>query len=131
MEKPESSSDHDGWGKMSIRKKMKEKIDDFIETEVAKDYGLTNSTQFLDVAVREALEKYKKKRFEHFNFADNIIRLIDNDQPKGTPYIEIVLNNNHLICRVCESKNCIHIAEAWNNKQIAKQMKRKGLKNIL
>jgi len=103
-------------------------LEDFLETPEAKEAGFHSKAPFLNDAVRKALEKYKKKRFEHFNFADNIIRLIDNDQPKGTPYIEIALNNSDLVCRVCESMNCIHITEVWNHKDIAKQLRRKNLK---
>lgn len=128
MKKVESGSETDGWAKMSVRKKMKEEIDDFIDTDKAKKYGLTNSTQFMDVALREALEKYKKTRFEHFNFAENVIRLIDNEKPAGTPYIEIALKGESLICRSCESRNCIHIEESWNNNNISKQLKRKNVK---
>lgn len=117
--------------KVNIDANVKVKIEEWLETPEAKALGFNSLARFMTIAGSELLTKHKKKRFEHFNFADNIIRLIDNNQPKGTPYIEIALNNSDLICRVCESKNCIHIAEAWNNKNIAKQMKRKGLKNKL
>ena len=126
--KKSMSTESEGWAKMSIRKKMKEEVDNFIETDDAKKHGLTNSTQFMDIAIREALEKYKKKRFEHFNFTDNVIRLIDNHKPQGTPYIEVALKGKNLVCRSCESLNCIHIDEAWKNEGISKQMKTKGLK---
>ena len=131
MKKVESGSEKDGWAKMSVRRKMKDEIDIFISSSLAEKNGLTNATQFLDVALREALEKYQKTRFEHFNFAENVIRLIDNEKPAGTPYIEIALKSSILFCRSCESKNCIHIEEAWNNTEISKQLKRKSIKKLV
>lgn len=128
MKKVDSSPEKDGWAKMSVRRKMKDEIDIFISSSLAEKNGLTNATQFLDVALREALEKYQKTRFEHFNFAENVIRLIDNEKPAGALYIEIALKGELLFCRSCESKNCIHIEESWNNDNISKQLKRKNLK---
>lgn len=128
MKKVDPESANDGWSKMSVRRKVKDEIDNFIGSSLAEKNGLTNATQFLDVALREALQKYQKTRFEHFNFAENVIRLIDNDRPAGTPYVEIALKSEKLYCRVCESVNCIHIEESWSNPEISKQLKRKNVK---
>lgn len=108
-----------------------EELEKWLETKDAKKEGFHSRAPFVNVAVRELLEKYKKKRFEHFNFAENVIRLIDNEKPAGTPYIEIALKNLLLICRSCESKNCIHIEEAWNNTEIRRQLKRKNLEKLV
>jgi len=92
------------------------------------DGKFNSNSDFISQATRELLEKYKKKRFEHHNFADNLIRLIDNEKPQGTPFIEIALIDNILVCRVCEAKMCMHIEEVWNQETIRKQLKRKGIK---
>jgi len=129
MVKENSGSEPDGWSKISIRKKMKEEVDDFVNTDEAKKHGLTNSTQFIDISVREALEKYTKKRIDHFNFHDNIIRLIDNDLPKGRTIVEIYLKKQQLICTKCEVKDCIHIAACWEDPDIKKQLMLKEIKS--
>lgn len=104
---------------------------DWIESGEAKKAGFDGQSRIVSEAVREFILKYTTPRFEHFNFAENVIRLIDNEKPAGTPYIEIALNGELLICRSCESKNCIHIVEVWNNDNISKQLKRKNLKKLV
>lgn len=99
--------------------------------QLRKDGKFISNSDFISQATRQLLQKYKKKRFEHFNFAENVIRLIDNEKPSGTPYIEIVLIKELLICRACESKNCIHIREIWNHAGIVKQLKRMNLKKLI
>jgi len=106
-------------------------MEDWIESGEAEKAGFTGKSRIVSEAVREFVLKYTIPRFEHFNFAENVIRLIDNEKPAGTPYIEIALKGELLFCRSCESKNCIHIEESWNNTEIRKQLKRKNLKKLV
>lgn len=108
-----------------------QKITDWIDTPEAKEKGFNSVARFLTIAASELLEKHQKKRFEHFNFADNLIRLIDNEKPQGTPFVEIVLKSTNLLCRICESQNCIHIQESWNHPEIKKALKRKNVKKLV
>ena len=117
--------------KVNIDTDVKEKIEEWLKTDEAKALGFNSMARFMTMAGSEFLQKHQKKRFEHFNFADNVIRLIDNEKPAGTPYIEIMLKNGSLVCRACESKNCVHIEESWKNREIARQLKRKNLKRLV
>lgn len=116
---------------VKIDANIKKEIEEWLETSEAKARGFNSVARFISIAGSELLTKHKKIRFEHFNFAENVIRLIDNEKPAGTPYIEIALKGELLFCRSCESKNCIHIMESWNNAQISKQLKRKNLKKLV
>lgn len=116
------------WSKISFRKPMADEITVFLGTDQAKKYGLTNLTQFVDVAAREALMKYGVPRFEHFEFAHNTIKLIDNTCPNSTPYIEIISQEDELYCKNCESSECVHIEESWDNSMIKSQLMQTGLK---
>lgn len=113
---------------IKIDSKIRDELEDWLETDEAKAKGYNSMARFATLAISKELQKVKKKRFEHFNFADNLIRLIDNDKPTGTPFIEIVLKNSQLFCRVCESRNCIHIEESWKHSEIKKALKRKDVK---
>lgn len=117
--------------KVNIDVDVKEKIEEWLKTPEAKAKGFNSLARFITIAGSELLEKHKKERFEHFNFAENVIRLIDNEKPAGTPYVEIALKSEKLYCRVCESQNCIHIEESWNNNEISKQLKRKNVKKSI
>ena len=100
---------------------------DFLKTDEAKQAGFKSQSRFVSEAVRQLMDKHKKRRFEHFNFADNLIRLIDNEKPRGTPFIEIYLKRGVLYCTDCESHNCVHILASWNIDTIRKELKNKGL----
>jgi len=116
---------------IKIDSKIREELLEWLETSEAKEMGFNSMARFATLAISKELKSLKQKRFEHFNFAENVIRLIDNEKPAGTPYIEIALKSTILFCRSCESKNCIHIEEAWNNNEIRKQLKRKSIKKLV
>ncbi len=92
--------------------------------------GYNSKSDFISDAVRDLLDKHEKNRFEHTNFDDDVIRLIDNHKPRGTPFVEIVLNGKELHCKTCQSKACEHIEHAWTEPKIKRQLKEKGLKPI-
>lgn len=116
---------------IKIDSKIRDELVEWLETDEAKELGFNSMARFATLAISKELKSLKQKRFEHFNFAENVIRLIDNEKPAGTPYVEIALKNEKLYCRVCESQNCIHIEESWNNDEISKQLKRKNLKKLV
>ncbi len=96
--------------------------------KIKQDGGYNSRSDFISQAIRELLERYEKNRLEHTNFHDNIIRLIDNHKPRGTPFVEIFLNNDGLNCETCQSKACEHIEFVWTEPKIKRQLKEKGLK---
>ncbi len=116
---------------IKIDSDVRDKLEEWVDTDEAKSKGYNSMARVATLAISEFMDKHKKKRFEHFNFADNLIRLIDNDKPKGTPFIEVMIKGGELICRVCEARVCIHIKEAWNHPEIIKQLKRKNIKKPL
>jgi len=110
--------------------KLPVKLMDEIE-KVGRENGFISKSDFISQGARELLEKYKKTRFEHLNFHDNIIRIIDNDKPKGTVYVEVFLKNNKIVCGVCNSRDCIHIEACWNDNSIKKQLVTKAIPKLV
>lgn len=116
---------NENWRTIKIPKDLAEQIESIMTKE-----GFNNKADFINQAIRELLQKHTKSRLEHTNFHDNIIRLIDNHEPRGTPFVEIFLNNDGLHCETCRSKECEHIEFVWTEPKIKRQLKEKGLKLI-
>jgi len=102
----------------------------WLDSAEAKEAGFHSKAPVINAAVRDFLEKYKKTRFGHINFQDNLIRLIDNDKPKGTPFIDIYLKSDMIVCDSCKSKNCIHVEQCWKNDKITRVLKKKGILRV-
>lgn len=115
----------DDWRTIKIPNELAQRIE-----AIEKDEGFSSKSDFVTQAIRELLTVYEKNRLEHTNFHDNIIRLIDNHKPRGTPFVEIFLNNDGLHCETCVSKACEHIEFVWTEPKIKRQLKEKGLKPI-
>ena len=67
----------------------------------------------------------------YLKFNNNVIKIIDNDKPKGSAYVEVFFKNNKIICGVCNSRDCIHIVECWNNETIKKVLKEKDIPKLV
>ncbi len=114
---------NENWRTIKIPKELAEQIESIMTKE-----GFNNKADFINQAIRELLQKYTNSRLEYANFDDDVIRLIDNHKPRGTPFVEIVLNGKELHCKTCQSKACEHIEHAWKEPKIKRQLKEKGLK---
>ena len=44
----------------------------------AKKDGITNVAQFVDLALREKLEKFERRQFEHINMHEDHVKILDN-----------------------------------------------------
>ena len=110
-----------------IDKGLKERVEKFLESPRAKELGYNHQANVINDAVRELLKELDTPRFEHLNFHDNIIRLIDNDAPNGTPFIEIRVNSKSITCGDCQTKDCIHINTIREVPKISKILREKGI----
>lgn len=100
---------------------------DWLDTGKAKEAGFVSQSRIVSEAVREFIEKYKKIRFGYIKFhSDDSIILLDNDEPKGTPFIDIILKKDIIFCNSCKSKTCIHIEQCWKNQSIAEKLVKKN-----
>ena len=105
---------------------VKEKMEKFLETKTAKDFGFKSKADFVNEAVKLLLEKHESK-IKHFNFHDNIIRLTDGNMPQYQDLVEIRLRGKTLHCTQCDVKDCRHIDASWNDEFIRDKLVKKGL----
>lgn len=123
----------DDWQTIRIHKGVVQAIKKFLQTQRAKEAGFTNMSQFVDEAVRAAMEKWEIKseikRFEHFNFHENIIRVLDNQIGVLGDIVELRKRGQDLLCSHCEAKNCIHIKYVWTDEQLSSKLRQAGLRS--
>lgn len=106
---------------------VKERMEDFLDSDLAKQHGFKSKADFVNEAVNILLKKYESKRFKHFNFEDNVIRLIDNQLPEYRDLVEIRLKGKVLLCGDCHAKKCIHIDAVRTDVKISKILTDKGI----
>ena len=123
------SDSHNEWSGVRMRKRLIDKIEKFLKSDDAKQNGFTNIADFVDYAVRHKLDSIELKRFEHFNFHDNVVRVLDRDIGKRGDFVEVFKKNNHLYCSHCQQTDCVHIKFLWIDIDMAKDFKRLGIKN--
>lgn len=123
-----ASKKADDWGRMSIRRGLLDKINEFLQTPEAKELGLTNASQVVDYAIREKMKELVNKRFEHMNLGDDKVGILDNSLGKNGDIVTVYFRDKSGWCDYCEKIDCIHVKYAWNVPDIIKILKRHGLK---
>lgn len=123
------SSDNEGWWPVKIRKEILNRVDEFLETPEGKRFGFTNRSQLIDQAIRDMLEEYLSKRFEHVNTFEDKVRIMDNTIGKNGDIVTVSFRGGKSgFCELDRSDNCIHVKYAWEIPEVAKVLKKQGLK---
>lgn len=96
-----------------IKLKLKTAVDDWLKTEYAKSLGFSTLSNFMTIAARETLMKYRGPVFTDLIRYENNYELYDVIIKKK---IEIIINKQEMIlnCKNCDSFICDHILFIWN-----------------
>jgi len=118
-----------GWWPVKLRTELLKRIEEFLESAEGKRTGYTNAAQVIDKAVRDMLEEYFAKRFEHVNTFEDKVRILDNKIGKSGDIVTISFRGGHSgFCEYDRTDNCIHVKYIWQIEDIAKILKKHGLK---
>ncbi len=97
------------WDKVNVPKAMTDLIEQYLETDLAKQRGLKNKSDAATEGLKMLLERdgmYKRRpRFDILNHYDNTVKIIDNQENR---IATIYFNNGKTTCDVCCSQNCVH-----------------------
>ena len=116
------------WSAVRIKKARLDHINKFLKTKDAKEQGITNAADFVESAVKEMIKKFESRRFEHFNFHDNIIRVLDNSIGDRGDIVELRKHGNELACGYCENTKCVHVKFVWSDPDLILELKKAGLR---
>ena len=102
------------WISAQVRRPLLNEVREFLKTDSAKRAGLTNSTQFIDVALKDLLERLKPESMMVGGMHDDRIELKDWDAEKQMVQLSVYFDRDGgPFCTYCKESVCIHVQYAW------------------
>lgn len=102
------------WISAQVRRPLLNEVREFLKTDSAKRAGLTNSTQFIDVALKDLLERLKPESMMVGGMHDDRIELKDWDAEKQMVQLSVYFDRDGgPLCTYCKESVCIHVQYAW------------------
>ena len=98
-----------------IRGKLKIAVKEWVETDYAQSLGFSSISNFMTIAAREALMKYKGPTFTDMVRYETHYELYDNVIHKKVE-VSINIGEAGLECTNCDSFKCDHVLFIWNSK---------------
>jgi len=98
------------WTKTNIPKHMLTVIDRYLDSDFARERGLTSRTDVILGALRMLFERDgfypHRPRFEPMDVTNERVRIVDNALQRITT---VRLRSRYLLCELCNARECIHI----------------------
>ena len=101
------------WKTVNVKKSLLDEVERVQRTDEAKKAGITNAAQFVDLALREALEKFERRRFEHINMYEDHVKILDNKLGRAGRIVSVYFRDAKAWCEYCDEHMCVHIQYAW------------------
>ena len=101
------------WKTVNVKKSLLDEVERVRRTDEAKKAGITNAAQFVDLALREALEKFERRRFEHINMYEDHVKILDNKLGRAGRIVSVYFRDAKAWCEYCDEHMCVHIQYAW------------------
>ena len=120
-----------GWKTVSVRRSLLLQVERVLVTQTAKEMGLTNPGEFVDLALRDMLGKIHVKRFNIVGTEGDSVHIIDNRVEPLGKIITVTFRDEDAWCESCDENVCVHIQYLWVVPEIRKAMKEHGLKPLL
>ena len=111
----------DGFISVRLREDLIRKIDEFINTDEAKELGYHSRAGFIDKILREKI----RTRFEHLNVYDDHVTIIDYDLRRT---LNIYFKEEGVWCEYDESEDCPHIEYVLTIPKVQEILEQKGWK---
>ena len=111
----------ENWVTAKVRRTLHNEIEKALQTDEAKKGGLTNTSQFIDSAIRGLLEKLESERLKHINMYDDHVKIMDNNLGKIGRIVSVYFKKgNKPWCDYCKESDCIHVQYAWEIADVRK-----------
>lgn len=115
------------WNKVNIPQEMLDLIDKYLETDMAKQRGLTSRSDVAIESIKRFLEREgmyaPKPRFEHLNAFEDHVKIWDNWLSRTAT---VYFKEDKVLCDICESDECIHIGFALSIPEVVNALERHG-----
>ena len=102
------------WKTTMIRGELLVRVKAIVESNAAKNQGVTNISQFIDLAIREKIEEFKITSLSHINTYEDHVKILDLMLGEHGRIVSVDFNNDGSpYCDYCEAPDCVHVQFAW------------------
>ena len=102
------------WRTAMIRGELLVRVKAIVESNAAKNQGVTNISQFIDLAIREKIEKFKVVSLSHISTYEDHVKILDLMLDAHGRIVAVDFNNDGSpYCDYCEAPDCVHVQFAW------------------
>lgn len=116
------------WRTISMKSSLLADIKRVLQTPASKELGLTNVTQFVEVAVREKFRLIEFVRFYHISTDDGGMHILDNKLEQIGQIVTVSFRESDTWCDYCSSAECVHVQYAWALPETRKTLEGRGYK---
>ena len=118
------------WKTVAVKKTLLLEVERVLLTKTAKETGLLNAAQFVDIAIREMIKTVGLRRFELVDVHDDHVSIIDSKvEPLGT-IVHVYLRETQLWCDFCDECMCVHIQYMWEVPKLRRVLENHGFKSM-
>ena len=101
------------WKTVNVKRSLLEEVERIQRTDEARRAGITNASQFVDLALREKIERFGRLRFEHINMYEDHVKILDNKLGRAGRILSVYFRDTRAWCEYCDEHMCVHIQYAW------------------
>ncbi|MDE0265566.1 MAG: hypothetical protein OXK17_00850 [Thaumarchaeota archaeon] len=110
----------DDWKTVNVKKVMLDEVERMLRTDAVRKDGITNMSQFVDLALREKIERFERMRFEHINMYEDHVKILDNKLGRAGRILSVYFRDTRAWCEYCDEHMCVHIQYAWEIPDVRK-----------
>ena len=102
------------WKTAMLRSDLLARVKAIVESNAAKNQGVTNTSQFIDLAIREKIEKFKIVSLSHVSTYEDHVKILDLMLGERGRIVAVDFNKDGSpYCDYCEAPDCVHVQFAW------------------
>ena len=115
------------WDKVNVPAAMSDLIDQYLQTDIAKQRGLKSKSDVATEGVKMLLERdgmyTRRPRFQHLNMYEDHVKVIDNEMGR---IASVYFRHEKIYCDICDANECIHADFALTIPKVVKILEEKG-----
>ena len=102
------------WRTVMIRGELLVRVKAIVESNAAKNQGVTNTSQFIDLAIRDKIKEFKIASLSHISTHEDHVKILDLMLDAHGRIVAVDFNNDGSpYCDYCEAPDCVHVQFAW------------------
>ena len=102
------------WRTAMIRGELLVRVKAIVESNAAKNQGVTNISQFIDLAIRDKIREFKVASLSHISTYEDHVKILDLMLDAHGRIVAVDFNKDGSpYCDYCKTPDCVHVQFAW------------------